>query len=152
MIGADRVPFRLARARELGFDDVIDVSKKRCAEALKNLTGEPSADIVVVCPNSMEALKEGLSVAGQGGTLLMFTPVRPGEFLTVDPNELYFKDISIVTSYSCGPADTADALELVGHGNLKGEKLITHRFPIEDFDAAFSAVAAGRTGKVLLEW
>ena len=30
--------------------------------------------------------------------------------------------------------------------------MITHRFPIEDFNEAFATVAEGQSGKVLLEW
>jgi L-iditol 2-dehydrogenase len=144
VIGADRVPYRLDRAIELGFDDVIDVSKFNLDESLKEFTGGEMAQIVIVGPNSVDAIMDGLSTIGKGGTLIMFSPAKPDERLTINPNELYFKDASIVTSYSCGPTDTADALELIKEGTVRAEKLITHRFPIEKTAEAFRLTAEAR--------
>jgi L-iditol 2-dehydrogenase len=124
------VPFRLTRARDLGADGVIDVTSENLEESLRELNDGERADIVVVGPNSVEALRDGLRCAGPGGTVVMFTPVKPGEVLTLDPNELYFKDISLVASYSCGPSDTREALDIIERGFVRAEMLVTHRFPM----------------------
>jgi L-iditol 2-dehydrogenase len=144
VIGADIVPYRLDRALKFGFDDVIDVSKAGLDKSLKEITGGEMAQIVIVGPNSADAIMDGLSSIGKGGTLIMFSPVKPDERLTIDPNELYFKDISLVTSYSCGPTDTADALEIIKEGTVRAEKLVTHRFPIEKTAEAFRLTAEAR--------
>ena len=144
VIGADIVPYRLDRALKLGLGDVIDVSKVSLKEALKEITGGEMAQIVIVGPNSVDAIRDGLSSIGEGGIILMFAPVKPDERLTIDPNELYFKDISLVTSYSCGPTDTAEALEIIKEGTVRAEKLVTHRFPIEKTAEAFRLTAEAR--------
>ena len=144
IIGADMVQFRLQKAKELGADEVIDVSKDNLTDALRNLTDGIMADVVVVGPNSADAMKQGIECAGAGGKVLFFTPAKPGERLTIEPNDLYFKDIDIVTSYSCGPTDTADALEIIESGIISAEKLITHRFPIEKTAEAFRLTAEAK--------
>ncbi len=144
IIGADTVPFRLQKAKESGADDVIDVSKIDLLDALKNLTDGEMTDIVIVGPNSVEAMRQGLSATGAGGRVLFFTPAKPGERLIVDPNDLYFKDINIITSYSCGPTDTADALEIIEEGIVRANKLVTHKFPIERTEDAFRLTAEAR--------
>lgn len=144
VIGADRVPYRLNRASELGFDQVIDVSKMTLKESVEEITRNKMVELVIVGPNNADAIKDGLSATGRGGTLIMFTPVKPDETLTLDPNELYFKDISIITSYSCGPTDTADALGIIEEGIVKAEKLVTHRFPIDKTAEAFRLTAEAR--------
>jgi L-iditol 2-dehydrogenase len=144
VICADMVPYRLGKASELGADDVIDVSGVRLPEALRELTRGEMADLVVVGPNSASALADGVSCAGPGGAVLMFTPVRPGETLAVEPNELYFKDISIVTSYSCGPDDTEEALELIEEGAVRASQVVSHRFPIEETAEAYRLTAEAR--------
>ena len=144
VIGADIVPYRLDRALKLGLGDVIDVSKVSLKEALKEITGGEMAQIVIVGPNSVDAIRDGLSSIGEGGIILMFAPVKPDERLTIDPNELYFKDISLVTSYSCGPTDTAEALEIIKEGTVRAEKLVTHRFPLEKTAEAFRLTAEAR--------
>jgi L-iditol 2-dehydrogenase len=144
IIGTDWVRFRLNRALEVGFDDVIDISQADPREGLRKSSGRETADIVIVCPNSINALKEGINLTGEGGSLVMFAPVQPSESLSLNPNELYFKDITFITSYSCGPTDTADALELLEAGIVKSEKIISHRFPIEKTEEAFRLTAEAR--------
>lgn len=147
IIGADMVPFRLKRAMELGAHHVIDVSKKDKGDLynqLKSITKEAMAEIVIVGPNSSYALEQGLRCAAPGGTVLMFTPVRPGESITINPNELYFKDISLVPSYSCGPTDTADALDIIKQGVVKAEMLVTHRFKIDEAPEAYRTTASAK--------
>ena len=101
IIGADMVPFRLEKAKESGADEVIDVSKSNLIETLKDLTSGEMADIVIVGPNSVEAMKQGIDCTGAGGKVL-FLRLQNQARLHNNPNEL-FKDINLITSYSCGP-------------------------------------------------
>lgn len=144
IIGADMVPFRLQKAIEFGSDYVINVSKEELYERVKDITSGFMADIVIVCPNSVDAIKDGLKVVSHGGTVLIFTPSKPNEMLDININEIYFKDINIVTSYSCGPDDTKIALDFISKGIIKAEKLITHRFSIDDTDRAYRITAEAR--------
>jgi L-iditol 2-dehydrogenase len=123
---------------------VIDVSKHNLIDALNDITGGEMADIVIVGPNSVDAMKQGISAVSSGGTVLFFTPAKPGEHLTIDPNDLYFRDINIITSYSCGPTDTADALDIIEQGTISAELLVTHRFPVEKTAEAFRLTADAR--------
>jgi L-iditol 2-dehydrogenase len=144
IIGADMVPFRLQKAKGFGAYEVIDVSKHNLIDALKDITNGEMADIVIVGPNSVDAMKQGLSAVNSGGSVLFFTPAKPGEQLTIDPNDLYFRDINIITSYSCGPTDTADALDIIEQGTIRAELLVTHRFPLEKTAEAFRLAADAR--------
>jgi L-iditol 2-dehydrogenase len=144
IIGADMVPYRLQKAKEFGADDVIDVSKESLIDSLRRLTKGCMADLVIVGPNSAEAMQDGLKSTGAGGTVLFFAPAKPDERLIIDPNYLYFKDINIVTSYSCGPVETREALTLIKEGVVSAEKLVTHRFPIEKTAEAFMLTAEAK--------
>src|SRR5207248_1364366 len=61
------------------------------------------ADVVICGPGSPEALRNAFAAAAPGGTVVMFTPLEPGIPFTFDPNDLYFRDLRFVPSYSCGP-------------------------------------------------
>lgn len=141
IIGADKVRFRLNKALEFGADHVIDIMREDLFERVKVLTEGFMADVVVVGPNSADAMRRGMGLVSRGGKLVLFTPAKPGEELSIDPNFLYFRDITIVTSYSCGPNDTSDALKLIKVGVVTAEKLVTHRFPIEKTAEAFALTA-----------
>jgi L-iditol 2-dehydrogenase len=144
IIGADMVQYRLQKAKEFGADDIIDVSKESLISSLKKITNGDMADLVIIGPNSVEAMQEGIAAAGAGGTVLFFTPAKLGEKLLIDPNDLYFKDINIVSSYSCGPPETREALMLIEERVVSAEKLVTHRFPIERTAEAFRLTAEAR--------
>lgn len=144
VMGADLVPFRLGKAMQFGADAVIDVAAADLIEDVGRLTDGKMADIVVVGPNSVQAMAQGIRAVSRGGTVLLFTPARPGEMLTIDPNELYFKDINIVTSYSCGPDDTRAALAFIDRGVVNAERLVTHRFPVEETAEAFRLTAEAK--------
>lgn len=153
VIGADMVDFRLGKARELGADTVVNVSNESLKETVLSLTGGKGADIVIVCPNSLRAMDSGIQCAAPGGAVVFFTPAKPGGKLTIDPNYLYFRDINIVTSYSCGPDDTRNSLELIQSGIVTAHMLVTHRFNIEDTESAYRIVAqAWDSLKVLIRF
>jgi L-iditol 2-dehydrogenase len=141
VFGADRVRFRLNKALEFGADAVIDVDTAVLREELLRITKGDMAEVVIVGPNSAEAMRQGISCVRPGGQVLFFAPAKPGEKLTLDPNYLYFNDIKIITSYSCGPDDTREACKFIADGLVSAEKLVTHRFPVEETGEAFRLTA-----------
>lgn len=151
IIAADRVPYRLKKAVEFGADAVIDVDKTGMKDGMKDLTGGEMAELVVVGPNSADVMSQGLECVRPGGQVLFFTPSKPGEQLTIDPNYLYFRDIDIITSYSCGPDDTIEACKLIARKVISADTLVTHRFPLEKAAEAFRLTAqAGESLKALV--
>lgn len=147
IIGLDRVPFRLDRARALGADAVVHVDEQDPVEAVRALTDGALADAVIVGPGSIEAMQLGLALAGRGATVVLFTASRPEDRLPVQPYDLYFREIRLVPSYSCGPNDTRDALDLITRGIVTADQVITHRFPLADIAAAYRT--AGDAGTAL---
>ncbi len=153
VIGADMVPYRLKKALELGADDVVDITQENSRKRLMEITRGDGADRVVVGPGSIPAMAQGLSSAGPGGTVLFFTPTPPGETLKVNPNHLYFNEITIAQSYSCGPDDTREALKLLAKGIIPVREVITHRFPLSQAADAFRLTAkAGESLKVVVSF
>ena len=151
VIGADLVEYRLKKALELGADAAVNVRKAALAGEVQSHTSGRGAEIVITGPNSVRAMEDGLACVAPGGTLILFTPAKPGEKLILDPNSLYFKDISIAASYSCGPDDTRRALEFIQKGVVTARDLVTHRFPISETARAYRAVAqAADSLKVLI--
>ena len=141
VIGADRVPFRLQKALELGADHVIDVTREDLIQAVSGLTEGRGAGLVAALPNSVQAMTAAVAAAGTGAKVILFTPARPGEVLPIDPNEIYFKEISLIPSYSTGPEETRAALSMIGDGRVRAQMVVTHRFPIEETPRAYRLAA-----------
>ncbi|MGB9822094.1 zinc-dependent dehydrogenase [Thermodesulfovibrio sp.] len=144
VIGADMVSFRLEKAMKAGADHVIDVSREDIYEELKNLTDGLMAQAVIVGPGSVDVITNSLRLVSRGGTLLIFTPTSPEQKLCFSVNDIYFNDISITTSYSCGPDDTKEALKFIENGIVDSNVLITHIFPIEKVNEAYEITAMAK--------
>jgi L-iditol 2-dehydrogenase len=144
IIGADSVPYRLERAKSSGADTVIDISQAELTGALHSITDGKMADIIVVGPGTIEAMSQGVHCAGRGANVIFFTPSEPEDTLTIQPSEMYFRDINIITSYSCGPEDTKEALNFIEDGTINPDRLITHALPLDKTPEAFFLTAKAK--------
>ena len=120
--------------------------RRALAEALgARADGAGPADVVMLATGAPAAWEHALAAAGKGATIQFFAPARPGLQAAFDINELFFKELQIQASYSAGPRDTRAALALIAAGAIASERLITHRFPLEETAAAL-AMARSREG------
>jgi L-iditol 2-dehydrogenase len=108
------------------------------------------ADVVICGPGSARAIREAVAAARPGGTVVMFTPLDPNEALTLDAERLYFKDLRLVASYSCGPNDTREALGLIARGIVGADKLGAVTFPLDRIAEAYNALAESRIVKPIV--
>ena len=152
---SDFVPWRLQCALDLGADHVFNPKEENGTfpEFVKaNTSDGAGADLVLVGPSSPKAIQEGIKCAAPGGRVLMFMAPQPGVMMEVEPNELFFKEIDLISSYSCGPDDTRETLALINEGVFPADKLITHRFPLEESLAACRLTASAQESlKVLVD-
>jgi L-iditol 2-dehydrogenase len=126
---ADRVASRLSLARASGAEEAIHVDRE----------GLPGGfDFVFVGPGKGEAIRAGFEAVAPGGTLLLFTMAPPEERWEVVPHDLYFREVTVVPSYSCGPDDTREALDLLSSRRVAVADLVTHRFPADRAAEAFA--------------
>jgi L-iditol 2-dehydrogenase len=137
--GADPVASRRAAAEGSGADAAIDVSgaSLRLAPRARELTGGRGFDVVLVGPGKREVVADAFEAVADGGTLLLFTMAPRGEEWSAPLHDLYFREVSVVPSYSCGPDDTAEALEAIASRRVRVDDLVSHRFPVERAVEAF---------------
>lgn len=153
ILATDFVSYRREKARQLGADVVIDPAAGKTEDVVKEITNGEMAEVVIVGPGSIEAMELGFRCAARGGTVVLFTTSMPDAVLNVLPHQLYFSEISLVPSYSCGPNDTREALRLIRGGVVTAEKFITHRFPFPALHEAYrNAAAAQDSIKTVVEF
>jgi L-iditol 2-dehydrogenase len=148
IVASDGVASRRQKAIELGADSAFDPAG--VAEGLAAATGGEGADVVVVGPGSAAAMDAAVSSVARGGKIILFTSLAPHERWPMPVHDLYFKDVSVVTTYSAGPNDTREALALL-EGGFPVEPLITHRFGLVEVQSAYRLVAdAGEALKIIV--
>lgn len=97
----------------------------------------PGADVVICGPATPEAIGHAFETVLPAGTIVMFTPFAPGVPLEVPTERFYFSDLRLVASYSCGPADTRAALQLVTDGVVSAEKVGATLIAIDAVPSAY---------------
>ena len=150
VIGADLFETRASRAKVLGADIGLVVSGDDLAEQVRQITDGAMADVVIVGPGTARALTAGIAAAGKGATVVQFTATPPEEEMLVRPHDLYFNETRLIPSYSCGPDDTREALELVRRGVLSARELVTHRFPLARICEAYDQAQKPDSLKVVV--
>ena len=127
VFGSDFVPHRRDHALAFGADAVFDPADGDVADAVRKHNQGRGADVVVVCPGDPRAIAAAADAAAPGGRVVCFTPLAPGQPVNLDFSSLYFREVSILQSYSCGPDETRQALRLLADGAIDTIPLITHR-------------------------
>jgi L-iditol 2-dehydrogenase len=102
-----------------------------------------SADFVIIGPGHPEVIRQALEYVRPAGVALLFTPTPTSVLTPLDLGDLYFRDVALVPSYSCGPLDTRQAYAWLRERKVRPRSLITHRFPLERVQQAFDAARAG---------
>ncbi len=141
VMGADRVAARVTRAKDFGAHLAFDVARAPLQRQVTDATDGEGADIVIVGPGSVSALESAALCIAPGGTIVIFTPTQTHERWPLPVHDFYFKDVSVVASYSAGPDDTREALDLLA-GGLSIGPLVTHRFGLGSVREAYRMVEA----------
>lgn len=138
VIGCDIIPERVQRLRDLGI----------AACTVKELDPTLKIDGVFMTSGSDKAIDTALKYIRNGGKILVFasTPNNWG----YANNEIYYRELTILGSYSPSPVDLQDSLNLLKSGlvNVKGLSTI---YKIEDIQKAFDDTINNRVLKAYIK-
>ncbi len=144
VITTDFVDYRLKAAKHLGADLTVNPEVESLIDIVKKATEGRGADIVIVTAPNVNAYLAGIELCRKGGTLCIFAPTQPEDFMRLSPNKLFFSEIKLVPSYSTSHIETSAALKLIQTKRIDAKKLITHRFPLSKTAKAFQTVARSK--------
>jgi len=145
---SDFHPKRRELARELGAE--ASFVPEEALEALRAQTSGRGADAVICGPGTPAALAHAVEAAAPDAAVLMFTPIEPEERFAFDQSTAYFRDIRLIASYSCGPDDTLDALELLRSGVVSARRLGVEAFAFPEVAAAYGAMRRAEVVKAVV--
>ncbi len=121
------------------------------APAMREALGGALADQVFVCTHDHGAIAEALHMAGPAGVVQLFAPTQPGERVPLDLGAIFFREVTLQSTYSAGPDDTRAALDLLAAGRIDTDSVISHRLPLERADEAYRMAATGEALKVVVQ-
>jgi aryl-alcohol dehydrogenase len=149
IVAVDRVPERLALARELGATHVVNASEVDVATALTDITG--GVDGIVETTGNTAVLRTGVDALAARGTLVIVGAPPFGSEVALDVNGMLAG--KHVVGITLGDSETRAFIpalvDLVRSGRLPIRKLIRH-YAFEDIDTAVHDMRTGKTIKPVL--
>jgi threonine dehydrogenase-like Zn-dependent dehydrogenase len=148
--GVEAVPERIAQARALGITDVVSPTDVHAYDMLRVLTNGRGFEVAIDCSGNADARHMCLDLACEWGRVVF---VGEGGTASFAPSPLLIhKQLSLYGSWVCSVAQMEDLAELLVRWNMHPEKLVTHRFALEQAKEAYELFDSGRTGKVAITW
>ena len=147
IIGIDTVPERLAMAKRLGADHVVDFKAADPIAEIKRITDGRGVDVAIEALGTQGTFESCLRVLRPGGTLSSLG-VYSGDL--VIPHEAFaagLGDHKIVTTLCPGGKERMRRLiETIASRRVDLSGLVTHRFPLERIEEAYELFANQRDG------
>src|SRR5262245_49979722 len=142
LIATDLSPYRLRLAAQLGANAVVNPERESLATT--------TADVMIETTGSEAAFVEALMHVRKGGRVI-FASLPDSAFALDMAQHIVLREIMISGVYGRRIDETWIQVErlLRTHGSALA-KLLTHRFPLQDFDAAFALAASRDAGKIVL--
>lgn len=138
---------RLALARELGADAVATSNMGADVVAARAFSGREGVDLVVEAAGTAQAVEQAVELCRPGGRIVLTgLPHKPTElnFFWVVRRELRIIGSMIYQN------EFHEAMRLLSTGAVLVDRLLTHRFPLEEIGNAFLAHRSPDAIKVAL--
>jgi threonine 3-dehydrogenase len=143
-------PARLALARKLGIDYVVDASAQNLADVMKDIGMTEGFDVGLEMSGAAPAFRDMIDKMNNGGKIAILG-IAPTGF-EIDWNKVIFKMLNLKGIYGREMFETWYKMIAFVQGGLDLSPIITHRLPIDDFQTGFDAMRSGSSGKVVLSW
>lgn len=146
-VGLDLDPARVESFRAWGEAFVDEDSLVRAG---RRASLDRGFDAVVFSAGTPGLVQRALPWLRDGGALNVFASFHPDPTLRLDLNQVYHRELSVLSSYSPCLEDLKEAFELIRTRRFDPLALAPRTFPLAAFDEAVRAVKARRTLKSVL--
>ena len=140
VITSDLYPERLKITESLGFQNTVDASKHDVVSTVRGQTEGRGADAVILAVGSNGLIRPAMDAVRPGGRVLLFAQTQRGE-VVVDPAAICVDEKALVGSYSAAVDLQDDSVRFVMSREMDLERLISHRFPLQDSARALELAA-----------
>ena len=148
VIAVDVVDERLELAGANGAYEVVDGRRGDAGAAVRALTSGHGADLTLDCSGTREGRSGAVASARIRGQVC-FVGVGPPTDLDISEG-IIGKELTCYGSWTFTSAGLSECMAFVSEREVPLASLITHRFPLELAEEAFSVFDGGRTGKCVL--
>ena len=141
LIASDLHPSRLALAKACGADMVLNPGEIDIIDEVRSLTDGYGCDVFLEASGHPSAVDQGLRMLRKLGTFVVFGVFK--EKVTTEWSIIGDRKELDVLGAHLGPYTYPRAIEMLASGALPMDRIITHRLPFSDINAALELTASG---------
>jgi threonine 3-dehydrogenase len=150
IVVSDMSEYRLNIAKKMGATITVNLSKgETIGQAVKDLKMR-GFDVGLEMSGAPAAFCDMINHMYNGSKIALLGILTNST--TVDWNTIIFKALTLKGIYGREMWETWYKMEQMLISGLDLTPVITHRFPIDDFQKGFDVMESGQCGKVILDW
>ncbi|RJF73511.1 L-threonine 3-dehydrogenase [Deinococcus cavernae] len=143
--------YRLDLARRVGVTRAVNVAQEDLWTVAKDeLDMHEGFDVGLEMSGSGPAFAQMVQVMNNGGKIALLG--IPSGDVSIDWNDVIFKMLTIKGIYGREMFETWYKMAALIQSGLDLTPIITHHYPIQDYQKGFDAMLSGQSGKVILNW
>ena len=142
--------YRLALAQEMGVTRAVNVAQQSLEDVMTELGMTEGFDVGLEMSGNSAAFSQMLKLMNHGGKVSILG--IPSADTNIDWNQVIFKMLTLKGIYGREMFETWYKMGAMLQSGLNLEPIITHRFPVSQYQEAFEIMASGKSGKIVLDW
>lgn len=135
---------RLKVGRDLGADMTININEQNVIDTIMKDTEGMGVELVIECSGAPSAVEEAYEIVMRGGRLSFVGDSH--ENPTPNHRKFVLDDLKAAGVRGEGLGDCRRSLELLKMGKIQAKPLITHHFPLKEFNEALNTFIERRGG------
>jgi len=144
IIGSDIVDARLKLGKKLGADETVNALTEDVPSHVRKMAKD-GVDLAVVSTGNEKALSQAFNSVRRGGRILLFGAPSQGASYQLNVSELFSRQITLLSSYSCVEAEMEEAIRLVREKRIDLKSLISDHFKLRDGEKALEFAKTSKT-------
>ena len=140
---------RLKAARQMNVDHVLNIQQENIKEAVLSLTNGIGADLVVEACGVEAAIHQAFDIIRTDGRIAAIGHTGR-EFLSVPWETGLHKAACVTWSFSSNWSSWERAVSMLSGNKIEADQIVSHTFPLREWEAAFAALERLEAIKVLL--
>jgi threonine 3-dehydrogenase len=142
--------YRLDLAVKMGATRAVNVTREKIRDVMTSLHMQEGFDVGLEMSGNPQAFRDMLETMNHGGRVAMLG--IPPENVAIDWNLVIFKGLVLKGVYGREMFETWYKMAAMLESGLDISPVLTHRFPVADYQEAFEIMRSGHSGKVVLDW
>lgn len=151
VIVSEPIASRREKAKILGADILVNPIEEDLPEIVMRETKGIGADVIIMAIGVPPLVNGILKLCCKGGTVNLFAGFAGTGEAAIEVNTIHYNEINVNGSTAYQRIDYLEAAQMVIDKKIQLKEIITHRYPIDEFQQAYEVCKSGEGLKVIIE-